>query len=267
MDKTPLMAARAHRYADDVTVHPYLDAIHPIAIAHRGGAGEAPENTIQAFQAAHDLGYRYIETDAQLTYDGVVVAFHDNRIDRVSGESGKIQEWRWKDLRNIAINGAGHLSTISELLSQFPTTRFNFDAKSDQVLEPLLADIERAGAFDRVCIGSFFERRLRRARKLQGTRLCTSFGPGAIVDLVARSRGIKRPLGRGFAAQAPATFRGITVINRKFVEQAHADGVVVHAWTIDDPSEMNRLLDLGVDGIMTDRPTVLRTVLESRGMW
>jgi len=87
------------------------------------------------------------------------------------------------------------------------------------------------------------------------------------VDLVARSRGIKRPLGKGLAAQTSTTFRGIPVINRKFVEQAHADGVVVHAWTIDDPNEMNRLLDLGVDGIMTDRPTVLRAVLESRGMW
>ncbi len=250
-----------------MTAHPYLDAIHPIAIAHRGGAGEAPENTIQAFQAAHDLGYRYIETDAQLTADGVVVAFHDSRIDRVSSESGKIHEWRWNDLRNIAINGEGQLSTIRELLSQFPTTRFNFDAKSDQVLVPLLADIENSQAFDRVCIGSFSERRLRRARKLQGTRLCTSFGSGAIIRLVARSRGIGRPLGQGHAAQVPTTFGGIPVINRRFVEQAHADGVVVHAWTIDDPSEMNRLLDLGVDGIMTDRPTVLRTVLESRGMW
>ncbi len=248
-------------------VHPFLDAVHPIGIAHRGGALEAPENTIQAFEAAHDLGYQYIETDAQLTADGVVVAFHDSGLDRVSHESGKIEEWNWHDLRNVVINGAGHLSTISDLLASFPTTRFNVDAKSDGVLEPLLENIEAADAFDRVCIGSFSERRLRRARELSGPRLCTSFGAGAVVDLIARSRGIRRPLGQGRAVQAPASFRGIPVINERFVEQAHADGVVVHAWTIDDAHEMHRLLDLGVDGIMTDRPTVLRAVLESRGLW
>lgn len=247
--------------------HPFLDAEHPVAIAHRGGAHEAPENTVQAFEAAHDLGYRYIETDAQLTADGVAVAFHDSRLDRVSDQTGKINSWKWNDLRDVTIGHDGQLSTISDLLTNFPTTRFNVDAKSNRVLEPLLASIEAADAYDRVCIGSFSERRLRRARELSGARLCTSFGPGAIVDLVARSKGIKRPLGSGLAVQAPVSFRGVPVINERFIEQAHADRLVVHAWTIDEPDEMHRLLDLGVDGIMTDRPTVLRSVLESRGLW
>jgi len=250
-----------------VAGHRYLDAHHPIAIAHRGGALEAPENTIQAFRSAHDLGFRYFETDAQLTADGVVVAFHDSRLDRVSEESGKILDWTWGDLANVAINGTGRLPTLLSLLQEFPNTRFNLDAKSDRVLAPLLACIDEAQAFDRVCVGSFSDKRLRQARERHGDRLCTSFGPRAILDLVARSRGIKRPLSDGFAVQVPETLRGIPVITSRFVEQAHEDGLVVHAWTIDDAAQMHRLLDLGVDGIMTDRPTVLRAVLESRGMW
>ncbi len=257
----------SERYDALVAAHPYLDAEHPIAIAHRGGAREAPENTIEAFQAAHDLGFRYIETDAQLTADGVVIAFHDSVIDRVSERSGKMRDWEWDQLRDVPINGGGRLSTIDELLNQFPGTRFNLDAKSDEVLGPLLRLIEQADAFDRVCIGSFSGRRLQRARDAHGDRLCTSYGPGAIVNLVARSRGISRPVGPGRAVQAPASLRGVPVINQRFIEQAHDDGVVVHAWTIDDPDEMHRLLDLGVDGIMTDRPSVLRSVMQDRDIW
>lgn len=247
--------------------HPFLDTPGPIAIAHRGGAAEAVENTFEAFQASHELGYRYLETDAQLTADGVVVAFHDSRIDRVSSASGKISDWRWEDLQNVPLHGGGRLSSVEELIRSFPETRFNLDAKSNEVLRPLLTVVDSAGAFERVCIGSFSERRLRIARSLCGEKLCTSLGPRAIFDLMARSRGIRRRAGHGLAAQAPTTFHGIPVISRHFVEQAHEEGLVVHAWTIDDPLEMHRLFDLGVDGIMTDQPTVLRQVMEDRGTW
>lgn len=237
-----------------------------MAIAHRGGAKEAPENTIEAFHAAHHLGFRYLETDAQLTADGVVVAFHDSRIDRVSDQSGAIAKWRWDELRDVEVQG-GTLSTIDELLTTFPETRFNLDAKSDRVLAPLLDVIESHDALDRVCVGSFSERRLRRARRHHGHRLCTSFGPRAIVDLMARSRGVRRPLGAGNVVQAPAAFRGVPVISERFVAEAHGAGLKVHAWTIDDPEEMHRLLDIGIDGIMTDEPTVLRSVMQDRGVW
>jgi len=248
-------------------MHPFLDAPRPIAIAHRGGAAEAVENTLEAFEASHELGYRYLETDARLTADGVVVAFHDGRIDRVSSASGKISDWRWEDLQKVPLDGSGRLVSVEELLRLFPESRFNLDAKSNEVVLPLLAVIDDARAFDRVCIGSFSERRLDLARSMYGDRLCTSLGPRAILDLVIRSRGIRRTRGEGLAAQAPPTFRGIPVISKRFVDQAHDEGLVVHAWTIDEPAEMHRLLDLGVDGIMTDQPAVLRQVMEERGIW
>lgn len=257
----------SRRYPDGVAPHPYLDARGPIAIAHRGGAGEAPENTREAFEAAHALGFRYFETDAQLSADGVVVAFHDDKLDRVSNEVGKIADWRWNELADVPINGTGRLSTMEDLLAQFPETRFNIDAKSDRVLGPLLDLISSAGAFDRICLGSFSERRLKQARARCGDELCTSFGPRAIIDLMARSRGIARPLGAGRAVQAPARFRGVKVIDERFVSQVHKDGLVVHAWTIDDPGQMHQLFDMGVDGIMTDRPSVLRRVMEDRDLW
>jgi glycerophosphoryl diester phosphodiesterase len=249
-----------------VATHPYLEASGPIAIAHRGGAGESPENTIEAFRAADGLGYRYLETDAQLTKDGVVVAFHDSKIDRVSATSGKISEWSWDDLREVPIGECGRLLTVSQLLAEFPNSRFNLDAKSDAVLLPLLEVIDHARAFDRVCIASFSGRRLARARVLHGD-LCTSFGPMEVLNLFARSRGIRRPRSSGQAVQAPVTLRGVRVITQRLVDIAHDEGLVVHAWTIDDADEMNRLLDLGVDGIMTDRPSDLRRVMEQRGIW
>jgi glycerophosphoryl diester phosphodiesterase len=258
---------RVPRYYWSVAQHPFLDAPGPIAIAHRGGAAEAVENTLEAFQSSHELGYRYLETDAQLTGDGVVVAFHDARIDRVSAASGRISEWRWADLQKVRLHGSGRLSSVEDLLRSFPEARFNLDAKSNEVLLPLLAVVDAARAFDRVCIGSFSDRRLALARSLYGDRLCTSLGPRAILDLMARSHGIRRRTGDGLAVPAPAVFRGIPVISRRFVEQAHEEGLAVHAWTIDDPSEMRRLFDLGVDGIMTDQPTVLRQVMEERGTW
>lgn len=261
------MVENRHEYDVFVAAHPYLEVSGPIAIAHRGGAGEAPENTIDAFRSAVALGYTYLETDAQLTADGVVVAFHDSRIDRVSTETGKIADWRWEDLQHVAINGSGRLARVDDLFSEFPSARFNLDAKSDRVLEPLLDAIDDASAFDRVCVGSFSERRLRRARERCGAQLCTSFGPRAIVDLLARSRGLPRPVGAGAAVQAPAVFRGIPVITERFVDQAHADGLVVHAWTIDDPAQMRELFDIGIDGIMTDEPTILRSVMEERDLW
>lgn len=249
-----------------MTLHPYLSGRSPIAIAHRGGALESPENTIEAFEAAVELGYRYLETDAQLTADGVVVAFHDDHIDRVSSEVGAISSWNWADLREVAINGSGRLISITELFDRFPDQRFNIDAKSDAVVEPLLDAILHTGAMDRVCVGSFSDKRLSRMRSLTVGNLCTSLGPIAVVKHYLRSLGVPIPAQRANAIQVPPTLRGIPIITTALVETAHRDKMAVHAWTIDSAEEMHRLLDLNVDGIMTDRPSVLKAVFEERGL-
>ena len=249
-----------------MTIHTYLSGPSPVAIAHRGGALEAPENTIEAFDVAVEMGYRFLETDAQLTSDGVAVAFHDDRIDRVSSEVGAIVDWTWSDLREVPINGTGRLISISELLERFPDRRFNIDAKSDEVVEPLLDAVQSAGALDRICIGSFSDKRISRMRSLAVGDLCTSLGPKGVVKQVLRSLGLPIPAPHGHAIQVPPTSRGIPVITARLVEAAHRDRLAVHAWTIDSAEEMHRLLDLGVDGIMTDRPSVLKAVFEERGL-
>ncbi len=256
-------------------MHPYLTGERPIAIAHRGGALEAPENTIEAFAAAVELGYRYLETDAQLTSDGVAVGFHDDIVDRVSNEVGAISEWTWADLQQLNITGetgetgkagTGRIASVSELLERFPEHRFNIDAKSDEVVAPLVDAITNADAYDRVCIGSFSDARLKRARSLATGHLCTSLGPRAIAAQILRSWGVPLPRPAGDALQIPIAERGVPVFSERLLKASQRDGFAVHLWTINDEAEMARLLDLGVDGIMTDRPTVLKQLFEARGL-
>jgi glycerophosphoryl diester phosphodiesterase len=243
--------------------HPFFDWPGPIAMAHRGGASEAPENTLPAFQRAVDLGYRYLETDVHATADGVVVAFHDDDLTRTCGRRGRIRDLRWSELSTVRVRGAAPIPRLDELLEAFPDVRFNIDCKTDRVVGPLGDDLTRCDALGRVCVGSFSDRRLLRMRRRFGQQLCTSAGPVEISMLRFTHLAPPGPL----AAQVPVRIRGVTVITRRFVAACHRRGIEVHAWTIDDPDEMERLLDLGVDGLMTDVPATLKDVLSRRGEW
>ena len=250
-----------------MATHPYLDVPGPIGMAHRGGAATAPENALEAFEEAYGLGYRYLETDAHLTRDGVVVAFHDATLDRVTDSTGAIAAIDWDQLSSVRVEGSGTIPSVAQLLDRLPDARFNIDAKSDAVVEPLVDLLDRHSAFDRVCVGSFSGRRLGRARRLAGDRLCTSAGPVEIARHVLRGRRVPVRVSAAHALQVPVRTRRVEIVTPGFVQQAHADGLAVHVWTVDDPDEMHRLYDLGVDGIMTDRPDVLRAVMEQRGIW
>lgn len=243
--------------------HPFLDWPAPIALAHRGGASEAPENTLPAFQRAVDLGYRYLETDVHATADGVVVAFHDDDLSRTCGRPGFIHELTWAELSTVLVEGEAPIPRLDELFEAFPDARFNIDCKVDRVVEPLGDELLRAGVLDRVCVGAFSDRRLRRLRKRLGPALCTSAGPIEIGVLKLTGRALPGPL----AMQVPVKQYGITLVTHRFVAACHRRGLEIHVWTIDDPAEMERLLDLGVDGLMTDVPGTLKDVLERRGQW
>lgn len=222
---------------------------------------------MDAFAAAVELGYGYLETDVHLTRDGAVVAFHDDHLDRVTDLTGAIAERTLTDIRAARTRHGGRIPTLEEVLEEFPEARFNIDPKHDEVLEPLVAVIRRQRAIDRICVAAFSDERIARARALLGPRLCTSLGPRGIARLVASSRGLGRPRPSAGAVQVPLRHRGVEIVTAGFVTRSHEMGLQVHVWTIDDPTEMHRLLDLGVDGIMTDRAEVLREVLESRGQW
>lgn len=245
---------------------PYLDHPGILAFAHRGGAGDLPENTMAAFTRATALGYRYVETDAHLTADGVVVAFHDEMLDRVSDATGVIGALPWSEVARVRVGGE-HIPRMDELLETLPDVRVNIDPKHDAVVAPLADLLLAMGAVKRVGIGSFSDRRLREMRRRCGPALCTSLGPRGTARLKAAARGL--PVGR-FAspcAQVPVRARGMVITDERFVDAAHRRGMQVHVWTVDAPDEMERLLDLGVDGMMTDRLEVLKHVLTNRGLW
>jgi glycerophosphoryl diester phosphodiesterase len=252
----------------DNAAYPFLHWPGPIAFAHRGGASEAPENTMPAFEHAVRLGYRYLETDAHVTADGVLIAFHDDRLDRVTDRTGVIAELPWSEVQRARVDGREPIPLLEELLAAWPDVRVNIDPKQDGVAEPLAAAIIRTGSVDRVCVGAFSDRRIAVVQALVGPALCTSMGPREVTQLVAASRGL--PGGgrlRSPCAQVPTAQGRVALVTPRFVATAHRLGVQVHVWTIDDRVEMERLLDLGVDGIMTDRPQVLKDVLGDRDVW
>jgi glycerophosphoryl diester phosphodiesterase len=247
-------------------VHPFLDHPGPIAFAHRGGAGDEPENTMPAFARAIELGYRYVETDVHVTADGVLVAFHDASLDRVTDRRGLIREQTWSEVSRARVAGREPIPRLDELLGAWPDVRVNIDPKHDSAVAPLGGALPRLGALDRVCVTAFSDARLRRLRALVGPGLCTGMGPRAVARLRAAGYGLpSRPAGD--CVQVPVRAGRLTIVDRRFVDTAHRLDLPVHVWTIDDAPTMERLLDIGVDGIMTDRPTVLKDVLERRGGW
>jgi glycerophosphoryl diester phosphodiesterase len=245
-----------------------------LAFAHRGGAFhpalEGLENTLTAFQHAVDLGYRYLETDVHATRDGVLLAFHDAVLDRVTGSTGTIADMGYDDLAEVMVAEREQIPTLVSLLERFPDTCFNIDIKSAPAVRPLADLIRRTASHDRVCVGSFNDRRMKLFRSCMDRPVATACGPAAVV--AARfAPGGRRTVGLGRtpgdAYQVPFRRGRLRVVTEPFVARAHALGRPVHVWTVDDPAEMHELLDLGVDGLITDRTDVLRDVLVDRGQW
>lgn len=246
---------------------PFLEHSGVLAFAHRGGALEAPENTMKAFGYAVDLGYRFLETDVYATRDGVLVAFHDDRLDRVTDRRGLVAALDYAELRQAKIGGQEAIPLLEDLLSSWPEVRVNIDPKHDGAVAPLISLLKRMNAQDRVCIGSFSGQRIRQVQGAFDGKICTSLGPQGVLRLRLSSMGM--PLGRMAegCAQVPRQHKGITIVDRAFMKAANRAGLQVHVWTVDDAAEMNALLDLGVHGVMTDRPKVLKEVLEARRLW
>ena len=246
----------------------FLDHPGPIPFAHRGGALEGLENTMPAFEAAIALGYRYLETDARVTADGVLVAFHDDDLSRTCDRAGLITELPWSEVRKARVGGKEPIPLMEDLLGAFPQARINLDAKSDGAVAPLIEAIRRTASVQRVCVGAFSGKRLKEIRSALGPTLCTSMGPLEVARWTAASLLLG---GRGTpsvpVAQVPVKQFGIPVVTSRSVRAAERQGVQVHVWTIDEPAEIERLLELGVHGIMTDRPQVLKEVLQRRGQW
>lgn len=244
--------------------HPYLDHEGPIPFAHRGGTATAPENTLASFEHAWSLGYRYLETDVHLTTDGTLVSFHDPDLTRTCGIERSIGEMSESEVAEALVDGEHSIPLMADLFDRFPDARFNIDAKSEASVEPLAAMVRERGLLDRVCLASFSYARLKRLRKLLGPGLITNMSPPEIAPLRLFGR---LPGSAHRNAQVPTVMKGLRIVDERFVGHAHRAGVEVHVWTVNERSEIERLLDLGVDGIMTDETELLRDVFIERGLW
>jgi glycerophosphoryl diester phosphodiesterase len=257
----------------------YFEGPKPLAFAHRGGARAFPENTLVAFRGAIEMGFRHIETDVHLTRDGEIVCFHDDRLERTTDGRGFVREYTLADLK--ALDAAHHFSldgtstplrgrgvtipTFEEALALHPEVKWNVEIKprSDEAIERFVSFVEARGLEHRVLVAAADDTTNARIRKRVRGRFATSPGIREVFLFWLGTRlGLSRFMRPGFdALQVPPSHGPLTVVDRRFVEAAHAHGVQVHVWTIDDPSEMRRLVELGVDGLMTDEPARLLATL------
>jgi glycerophosphoryl diester phosphodiesterase len=226
------------------------------------------ENSLSSFRRAVQEGYRYIETDVHATADGEVVVHHDETLDRTTDGHGRVADLPWTEVRLARVGGREPIARLADVLEELPETFFNIDVKSDSAVEPIIALLRKAKALQRVCLASFSDNRLARLRRQGGPQLLTSMGPRSAGALWAAGRIPFAGLAvRGQVAQVPVSQGRLKVVDEKFVKAAHRRALEVHVWTIDDEADMRALLDLGVDGLVTDRPDVLRQVLRSRNSW
>ena len=248
----------------------YLQHSGPLAIAHRGGAAEAPENTMAAFEHARDLGFAYVELDVRATADGVLVVYHDPVLDTLTDRSGSIAESLWSEVREARVEGEEPVPRLEEVLDACPDLRVNIDPKHPRAVEPLVKILRARDCADRVCVSTFSDRRTLLVRRLLGNRYCTATTLSNIAriraeSLLPTSRTTATP--KAGCAQVPATIHGRRLVDERFVQAAHRHGLQVHVWTVNTASEMHSLLDIGVDGIMTDEVALLRSVLIERDQW
>jgi glycerophosphoryl diester phosphodiesterase len=244
----------------------YLDHPRPLAFAHRGGASRFPENSWRAFEHAVALGYAYLETDVHATADGTVVAFHDKTLDRVTDRAGRIARLTTAEVAAARIAGTEPIPVLADLLMAWPDVRFNLDVKDEPVIVPLVEVLRATNCWDRVCLTSFSGRRLEATRRLLPRPVCSAAAPAGIGAI--RAGLPARTLAERFAARSVQCAQiPFGMATSRFLDRAHAAGLQVHAWTVNDPAVMTSLLSLGVDGIMTDQTEMLRDVLVGRGQW
>ena len=264
----------------------FLAAETPLLFAHRGGAGlpanAGVENTLAAFGAAAALGCTHLETDARATADGVAVLCHDPDLRRLAGADVAVAQLSWAQLSGFRLAGREPFARLDELLDALPDALVNVDVKADDAVGPVLAALRRTGAADRVGIAAFGTRRAARLRRALGPDVAYSATPPEVVAWTAAARvpgaRLRAPAGGPAVShpavshpvisyQVPPTVRGRALVTARSVAAAHRAGRQVHVWTVDEPAEVERLLALGVDGIVTDRPDVVAGVLARRGSW
>jgi glycerophosphoryl diester phosphodiesterase len=259
--------------SSSVAVHPYLRVPRPFVLAHRGLALTAPENSMPAFEAAVRAGVTHLETDVQATADGVLVVFHDDRLERLTELTGPVATVRWPDLRDTGLRGEVPVPLLADVLAAWPRLRVNVDLKADGAVAPFVDLVRSTGAADRVCTASFSERRRRAAvrRLARCGPVAHSLGFSASARFVALAaagapvRVLRRALAGALALQLPDRAAGMPVVTRRLVRAVHAVGAQLHVWTVDDPTRMRTLIAVGVDALVTNRADLALQITGAAG--
>jgi glycerophosphoryl diester phosphodiesterase len=251
----------------EIVAAEYLDHPRPLAFAHRGGAAGQPENTLAAFDHAARLGYAYLETDARTTADGQLIAFHDARLGRATDRTGQVSKLPWREVAAARVGGTEPIPLLEDVLGSFPELRFNIDLKDAGTVAPLVGVLKRTRSWARVCISAFPSGRLLAAQRSLDHGVCLAVTPAAIVSvryLGSPGGGLARKLvsAGALCAQVPPR-----IASREFISRAHQLGLQVHVWTLNTRAGIERALDLGADGVMTDEVGLLRDILSERGQW
>jgi len=238
-----------------------------LAFAHRGGNDFGPENSLKSFMCAHEIGYKYLETDVHLSKDGYLVAFHDESLDRVTNKSGLIRDMNLNDIKKAKIENIEEIPLLIDLLENLPECYFNIDCKSDDTVMPLINLVKKYSLLDRVCIGSFSQKRINFIRKSLGPRVKTSMGPNEILFAKILSNLSVAKNFKSTYASLPIRRYGVNLLNEKYINFLKNNNQKVIAWTINDESEMRLLIKRGVNGIMTDRIVLLKNILIEENKW
>ena len=247
-------------------MHNFLDHPGILAFAHRGDHDSGPENTMPAFAGAVDIGFKYLETDTHCTQDGMLIAFHDEHLDRLTNQNGKISELDYDVVRRAQVNGLEAIPRLDDLIQSFPQTRFNIDLKTDSTVKPFIDLVQKLKCIDRICVGAFSDKRVKAVKEAL-PNVCTSLGPVNVCRAKLASYGVPFLKIEGQCAQIPKRWGQITLPNTRFIRAMKQRGIQTHVWTVNDEREMTRLLEFGVEGIMTDREGVLKQVLKAKGVW
>ena len=242
----------------------YLNYDGLAVMAHRGGSLEAPENTIESFNYSLEIGSDIIETDIQLSSDGVPYIFHDDDLKRIPGIEKNFNELLSSEIDELNIFGDCKIPTLEETLKQFPSTKFQIDFKTDEVVDPAIKIINKLPHIKKnLCVASFSSQRLHQI-KSKLNDVTYSMGPHEVLKLLLKSFGLYRGEVDGDCLQIPIYRYGIKIVTKRFVDFCKRENIKISVWTINSIEEMDYLIGLEVDGIITDKPKALINLLASR---
>ena len=242
----------------------YLNYDGLAVMAHRGGSLEAPENTIESFKYALEIGSDIIETDIQLSSDGIPYIFHDDDLKRIPGIEKNFNELLASEIDELNIFDDHKIPTLEETLKQFPNTKFQIDFKTDEVVDPAIEIINKFPHIKKnLCIASFSSQRLQKI-KSKLSDVTYSMGPHEVLKLLLKSFGIYRGEISGDCLQIPIYRYGIKIVTKRFLDFCKRENIKISVWTINSIEEMDYLIGLDVDGIITDKPKALINLLASK---